>query len=207
MGVKCANEEKRKNYYKKEIIRGTQNKNIQNEASQTSLIKNNKNLPGKKINQVIDDEKKFDNSDNSDNSEYEKSLLIHNKLRKAHGAEVLTLNDDLCILAQKCAEECAKGGALEHCPYLFNGDVVGENICQFGEKSLHISQICQKWSEEKFDISQKKYDSGAKHFTQIIWKNTKLVGFGLSSSPGGNNYFIAFYYPAGNIFNQFSANV
>jgi len=43
-------------------------------------------------------------------------------------------------------------------------------------------------------------------FTQIVWKNTKSIF--IDVGVGGNTlYVIAFYYPGGNIENQYIANV
>ena len=48
------------------------------------------------------------------------------------------------------------------------------------------------------------------HFTQLVWKSTKTVGFGVSlgTSSGFNCvYLVANYAPPGNYLNQFSQNV
>ena len=45
------------------------------------------------------------------------------------------------------------------------------------------------------------------HFTQLIWKDSKEVGFGLAKSKKGNLFVVAQYYPAGNVAKQFKKNV
>ena len=40
------------------------------------------------------------------------------------------------------------------------------------------------------------------NFTQIVWKNSKKVGFGFSLTEDGYFYAVANYYPAGNTLNQ-----
>ena len=45
------------------------------------------------------------------------------------------------------------------------------------------------------------------NFTQLIWKNTKEVGFGFSYDRKGNFYVVANYFPSGNIEGQYQNNV
>ena len=45
------------------------------------------------------------------------------------------------------------------------------------------------------------------HFTQLVWKNSKQIGFGIAESKKGNVYAVAQYYPAGNVIKQFRRNV
>lgn len=43
-----------------------------------------------------------------------------------------------------------------------------------------------------------KFDHDAGHFTQVIWKGTRKVGFGFALNESGRFYAVANYYPAGN---------
>ena len=45
------------------------------------------------------------------------------------------------------------------------------------------------------------------HFTQVVWKDTKEVGFGGALSKKGKWYAVGNYYPAGNVLNDFGKNV
>jgi hypothetical protein len=45
------------------------------------------------------------------------------------------------------------------------------------------------------------------HFTQVVWKNSTQVGFGVAVAPNGSFYAVANYYPAGNFTGQFKENV
>ncbi len=45
-------------------------------------------------------------------------------------------------------------------------------------------------------------------FTQLVWKKTKLVGFGFAkSAPHGHYLAVALYYPAGNVEGKFEENI
>lgn len=137
------------------------------------------------------------------------ALKIHNIFRKKYGIQELKLNNDLCTMAQKYAEKCANSKNIEFFYDLYNNDIIGQNISLIENKSLNVAEICQKWYSEKkdYNFSSNKYIKGTGHFTQLIWKNTKEVGFGYKEDDNGNIYFVANYYPAGNIFNQFNDNV
>lgn len=58
----------------------------------------------------------------------------------------------------------------------------------------------------KYDEEGEMSDEGAS-FTQIVWKGTKEVGFGIVKSTGGVHYFVAEYLPSGNIRGQYEMNV
>ncbi len=45
------------------------------------------------------------------------------------------------------------------------------------------------------------------HFTQVVWKLTKQLGFGACNITNGGVLFVANYYPRGNYKDQFAQNV
>lgn len=49
-------------------------------------------------------------------------------------------------------------------------------------------------------------DEGAS-FTQLVWKGTKEVGFGIAKNQDGVYFFVAEYLPSGNIRGQYETNV
>ena len=84
---------------------------------------------------------------------------------------------------------------------------MGENIFVYqGKEASAESAVNEQYNESKnFDFN-KDYQKGTEHFTQIIWKDTKEVGFGKANK--GNKWFIvANYYPPGNFLGQYSVNV
>lgn len=58
----------------------------------------------------------------------------------------------------------------------------------------------------KYDYSINEFQPEAAHFSQLVWKDTQAIGIGFSKSQTGC-YLVVNYYPAGNIDNEFEANV
>ena len=164
----------------------------------------------KKINSNISEEKIINmNKKSSEFNILDKALNEHNKYRSYHNCKPLSLNNELCELAQKYAKECAKAKNIIHFNDLYNGDIIGQNISVIDIDYFDVKEICKKWYYEKnnYKFYSNKYIEGTGHFTQLIWKETKLVGFGYKEDNNGKLYFVANYYPAGNIFSEFEKNV
>ena len=149
------------------------------------------------------------NTNNKKEYIYEDLLKKHNEYRNKYGAPDLELNDELCQLAQECADKCADFQNTDLNPVSYKDVCIGENISEFEGDISTASKICEEWAREisNFYFRKKEYKEQAKHFTQMIWKNTQSVGFGFSSSSNGKNYFVSLYFPAGNIFDEFDKNI
>lgn len=52
-----------------------------------------------------------------------------------------------------------------------------------------------------------QFDLISGHFTQVVWKGTKEVGFGHAKSNSGSVFVVANYFPAGNMQGEFRRNV
>ena len=94
----------------------------------------------------------------------------------------------------------------------YNNQPLGINYEIFNGDITKISEIYQNWINEKEYYKKNNsnninYCSKTKHFTQIIWKKTKEIGFGYSQINTGEKIFVVYYYPAGNIFNEFKENI
>ncbi|XP_071053490.1 uncharacterized protein [Onthophagus taurus] len=136
-------------------------------------------------------------------------LIAHNDYRAKHGVEGLLLDENLCKQAQKWAEDLAARNVLEHrknSPY-------GENIyCMYSsDPNFKITghTPVDTWYEEKKDHPFGKEPTSLKtgHFTQVIWKNSKLLGVGWAKSRQGYIYVVANYNPAGNFVGEYVKNV
>ena len=146
---------------------------------------------------------------------YEKLVKIHNDYRQKHNSPNLVLNIDLCKLAQEYADKYADFENIDFCPNLYKDEPIGENISEFkgdfniNEENPFLDEIFKNWYDESknYNFNQKKYMTETRHFTQIIWKSSNSIGFGFSKLANGKNFFVAYYHPAGNIFNQFEENI
>ena len=160
------------------------------------------------------DNSRYDNSGNMKNNNkktniYKNLLKIHNDYRIKYNVQNLELNYELCQLAQEYADKCADLQNTDLSPALYKNECIGENISEFDGDISTTSTIIKEWANERnnFDFKNKEYNGKTKHFTQMIWKSSQIVGFGFSSSSNEKNYFVSFYFPAGNIFDKFNKNI
>ena len=149
------------------------------------------------------------NINNKQENIYENLLKKHNECRNKYGATNLELNEELCQLAQEYADKCAEFQNTDLNPFSYKNECLGENISEFDGDISTALTICENWANERnnYNFRDKVYKDQTKHFTQMIWKNTQIVGFGFSSSSNEKNYFVSFYFPAGNIFEEFDKNI
>lgn len=137
-------------------------------------------------------------------------LLHHNKIREIHGVPPLRESESLSEYSQNWANFISETDTLTHSSMIWDGKNVGENIAKAGAIINDPSQlIVHKWYEEKenFDYSNPSSQNNTKNFTQMIWKKTESVGFGLAYSESGNTFIVINYYPAGNTPNDYGENV
>ena len=135
----------------------------------------------------------------------ELELNEHNYLRSLHGVPSLTLNKRLNDIAQNYAKILAKKQVMEHSKKedrALDGKYVGENL-YMQSSSSKLFYVCgsmsKSWYDEikDYDFKTGKSTGVTGHFTQLIWKDSKEVGFGIGFS--GNYLFtVANYFPGGN---------
>ena len=157
-----------------------------------------------------EDRKNLKNKKKEEFSEFELGALkLHNKYRNKHHSPPLTLNKELCLIAKNYSEKLTENNSkkIEYSFGKYKGNDMGENIYMCQGKEATPEMAINEWYNEckKYNF-QKDFQKGTEHFTQIIWKDTKEVGFGIANK--GNKYFIvANYYPPGNFLGQYIANV
>ncbi|KAM4697179.1 uncharacterized protein WCC33_015880 [Rhinophrynus dorsalis] len=141
---------------------------------------------------------------------FQKELLSeHNKYRRLHGTGSLQLSATLGHEAQKWADHLVGIRALQ------NSDTKhGENLWyRWGTDTTLPTgkEVAESWYKEstKYSFSSPGFQSGSGNFTQMIWKSSSQVGFGLSTDSKGMYIAVGFYDPAGNIANEgyFEKNV
>ena len=159
-----------------------------------SLVMDNNNQIIPKINFDLDTYRK-------------RALEKHNELRKKHGAPDLILKKELNEKAQDYAEKILNYEGQKVFPFnIYKDSFLGENILI--SKKEDPEKICMKWYDEnkKYDFSLNKYQNDTLHFTQVVWKATKEIGFGFCFN-NDNFSSVALYYPCGNVLGEFSENV
>ena len=135
-------------------------------------------------------------------------LKYHNDMRKKHNSPELNLNEKLNQIAKEYAKELINSNKIIFSPYTYKGEPLGENIYNSENIYIEPKEVFDQWYNEykKYDFQSKKFQKEACHFTQIIWKNTKEVGFGIENN-SSKIYIVALYFPAGNIFEEFTKNI
>jgi uncharacterized protein YkwD len=139
------------------------------------------------------------------------ALDSHNNYRNLHGVNRLKLNHELSQIAQQWAERIASTNTFEHSNNMYLGQSLGENIAMrytsTGEE-LTGKQMTDQWYEEANNYNYADdFQQGKGHFAQIVWRNTREVGYGRARAHDGKWYAVANYYPAGNYIGQFRENV
>lgn len=135
------------------------------------------------------------------------ALQTHNYYRARHHAPPLRFNQELCNIAQAYAEKLAKKNSIAHSKAKFHGENMGENIFFCSNKTATGEMASTSWYDEikKYNF-KKDAQPGTGHFTQLVWKSTTDVGFGVVPM-AGNYYVVANYYPCGNMIGKFHENV
>ena len=146
---------------------------------------------------------------NSDYSQFcLEALDAHNKYRNIHHVGPLKLNKDLCRIAENYARQLTNMGYLQHSENCYKGDTLGENLFYCYGQDPSGAEVTKNWyGEVKNHNYSGDWKSNTGHFTQIIWKETKEVGFGKCKDKRGQIYVVGNYYPAGNIIGFFKYNV
>jgi uncharacterized protein YkwD len=141
---------------------------------------------------------------------YNEALIIHNKLRLLHFNAPLTYDKSVEKAAQKHADYLAKNGSFHHDTHNLEHKY-GENLYAFSStKKPNLSKIIKKWYSERTHYNYKTRSCKAGkicgHYTQIVWKSSKLLGCASAKYRQGrfkNGYVtVCKYYPYGNIIGQ-----
>jgi len=144
-----------------------------------------------------------------------KTLLSeHNRVRAIHGSDSLKSSSELEAQAQKWAEQLASMNRLQHSNNSYKSSPLGENVFGGFHSGKTPEDIAigatESWYSEIDDFDFNKPEAklkGCGHFTQVIWKASQKVGFGIAKSSDGHVYVVGQYYPAGNFVNHVAENV
>ncbi|XP_022099173.1 uncharacterized protein LOC110983864 [Acanthaster planci] len=136
------------------------------------------------------------------------ALEAHNKYRARHGVRSLRQSGELTRRAQDWAAHLAEHDLFKNSG---NSDV-GENI------AMHYSSASVAFSGdeatdmfyrqiEKYNFKKPGFTSGAGHFTQLVWRDSREMGIGKTITKEGKVIVVAFYSPPGNVMGQFDTQV
>lgn len=150
--------------------------------------------------------------DTDDTEAFARAILKHhNEYRRRHNVPELVLDTILNGVAQSWASNLGKSDKFGHNP----STKYGENVyCMWSSDrnaNPNPKDVCRSWYDEIRDFSFGTEARGRTattgHFTQIVWRNSKKLGVGLSKTRTGKVVVVCNYDPSGNIAGQYNANV
>jgi len=139
--------------------------------------------------------------------EVQKLIELHNKVRADVNVGAITWSKKLAIYAQEWANHLAVTDCnMKHRPHSGKWkQKYGENLFMGTAGYFGVADAVRTWeSEKKYYQGQALgisnwYKSG--HYTQIVWKNTKLIGCAKIECKG-NIIVVCNYDPPGNVLGQ-----
>lgn len=133
------------------------------------------------------------------------ALLFHNLHRAEHDCSDLTWDEALGKRAQGYANHLASLNCVCHDQDTQDGENI--IVMRGGNLTGKLSTNC--WYDEikHYDFNDPKFNPKTGHFTQVVWKETLLIGYGEATSTNGITYTVARYSPSGNVDGEFSTNV
>ena len=133
-----------------------------------------------------------------------------NKYRALHGSPPLTWDDQIASFADNWSGFLLKNNGFYHS----NSKLYGENLAYFQGYNATPIELIKKsidlWYDEirLYDFNASQYTTGTGHFTCLIWKASRLHGFGYSYNTTTKEVIISMNTsPPGNIIGEFKDNV
>uniref|UniRef100_A0A0N5A2Y0 RING-type domain-containing protein n=1 Tax=Parastrongyloides trichosuri TaxID=131310 RepID=A0A0N5A2Y0_PARTI len=133
-----------------------------------------------------------------------KFLQQTNEYRKMHDVVEVVVDPEIVAKSQAYAEYLAANNIFKHDPDNKN---YGENLGMgFGGLEHNVVKM---WYDEiiHYDFENPTFSPGTGHFTQLVWKKSNKVGFGIAKAKNGYVYVVCKYYPKGNWMGEFKENV
>ncbi|XP_067205084.1 Golgi-associated plant pathogenesis-related protein 1-like isoform X2 [Linepithema humile] len=139
-------------------------------------------------------------------------LKVHNEYRAIHGSPLLRIDEKLNERAQQLAKSLSKKREEE----VFEEAIpYGENIYVSFARDLNWKmqpeEPVQYWYEESryynYDAPRPRNVKHVRNFTQLVWKDSKLMGSAIVTDSSGKVYLVCSYDPAANIDGNFQRNV
>lgn len=122
-------------------------------------------------------------------------LDAHNRARSAVGVPALSWSDKLADTAQQWANHLVVEGRLHHRA----SPQYGENLYLISGGRAIPSDVVGAWASEAadYDYRNNTCRSTCGHYTQMVWRRTRMVGCGVARSRG-MEVWVCEYSPPGN---------
>jgi pathogenesis-related protein 1 len=122
-------------------------------------------------------------------------LAAHNSYRAKVGAPPLAWSDKLAARAEHWAATLIKRGSFKHQPGQF-----GENLFEISGGHATPASVVGAWMSEEANYNHETNSCTGQcgHYTQVLWRTTKLVGCGVAQD-AKREVWVCDYDPAGNI--------
>jgi Cysteine-rich secretory protein family len=134
------------------------------------------------------------------------AMLYHNDKREQHCVPSASYSRDLAREAQDWANQCT----FSHSHVANRGENLYWGTARTSADTW--TAAVNWWYNEiqYYDFNNPGFSTTTGHFTQVIWRGTTQIGCGRAVCPymgGLFGYWVCRYYPPGNYFGQFPANV
>ncbi|CAL4073851.1 unnamed protein product, partial [Meganyctiphanes norvegica] len=151
--------------------------------------------------------------DSSDDEDFARDVHKHiNKYRKKHAVPKIKLSKEVCQYAKEWAIKMAKEDKMQmrpDCIYGTNVFCMSANSQTF---KIEGKNIVDRWygeiKDHTFGEEPEENILKSGHFSQLIWKDTKMIGIAKARSDTGFKIYVAAHFaPKGNWSGQFTKQV
>lgn len=133
------------------------------------------------------------------------ALNSHNDFRRTHDATPMRLDKTMCQEAAQHAAKLARSGMLQHSPPPGQGENLSMGCRSGGGEGQTAKQAVTNWYNEVcrpgYNFDRSGYQSGTGHFTQVVWRDSTVLGIGKADSTRNGmkcTYIVGRYKPQGN---------
>lgn len=122
-------------------------------------------------------------------------VAAHNSYRAKVGNPSLAWSDSLATRARQWAKSLIERGAFVHQHGQF-----GENLFEISGGHATPASVVGAWMSEEGNYNRETNRCTARcgHYTQVVWRDTKLVGCGIARD-AKREVWVCDYSPPGNI--------
>jgi pathogenesis-related protein 1 len=123
-------------------------------------------------------------------------MTAHNSVRARLGLPPLSWSDELAEYARKWASTLIARGEFSHS----GSSRYGENLFEIAGASATADDVVAAWASEAKSYNYRNNTCSGRcgHYTQIVWRDTKLLGCGVARNRM-REVWVCDYEPPGNI--------